>query len=905
MSLQTCATCGTAFRPDATPNGLCPTCLLARGVDSEAGRPPATGATRGHAPPPAIEDLAKHFPQLELLEIQGRGGMGAVYRARQKELGRTVALKILPSDVGEDPDFAERFRREACALAALSHAGIVHLYDFGQSGEWWWFVMEYVDGATLRGLLADGPVEPSLALSIVRQVCDALEYAHGQGVVHRDIKPENILVDRAGRVKIVDFGLARLVGGDARDLTLTYTGQRMGTPHYMAPEQWENPSGVDHRADIYALGVVFYELLTSELPVGRFGPPSDKSDVSPQVDHIVLKALERDRERRYQRTADMSTDVQSSSAAPHAEPRGKARPAPTAASATAKPAASDLLPEARGWSAWVAKSFWLVGGGMVLAGIAAGWLTSVAMDALDTVGPRGELAMLDVDEAMAASLAFVVVGAIIAFLARRRAHSLDRAAAAPAVGRLRPWMQRRYVLPLMGVTGIVLTAIATENMPDGALLGALEFGVLILLVAGMGLATRMLWWVLPKRVPRKIPAVVTSLFATAIGLGLGAERHHELKFDLIHTARLTTPSGLPAWTQPSVDGVIINSMTDQNFAHIQPIDTWVSASFSPRRRVARSQSGRVSWDVRIEEPAGVRDNTFLVYLARVTPASRSSAIVEERGLVVGAIEMGDGEGVHRELVSLDMSALAAAHPDDAYATWDARLEVHLCRVPSHVAVPMTYQGWSTLGRRVGGMRWSYDAEPFTTVISDTYASDFPAPVSAELDFEPSGVRVIRRTLLAEETSSAGDVQRWTFEAQLHLGHALDASVPLALEHDIWPTQEWIEADEDDFGELIERPFGGGELVVMPGTLPVVASVGGVAESFDGGAELVGALATSIDFEVASGDWRGRFADDVFQKRVAAVRLVARPSRSVALAAPYNIQEYWTGEAIDVVIPLVD
>src|SRR5262249_10239250 len=148
----------------------------------------------------------------ELLELLGQGGMGAVYKARQPHLDRLVAVKVLSPELGRDPAFAERFTREARALAKLSHPHVVAVYDFGKAGELCYFIMEYVDGANLRQLMAGGRLSPSETLAIVPQICDALQYAHQEGIVHRDIKPENILLDRKGRVKIADFGLARLVG---------------------------------------------------------------------------------------------------------------------------------------------------------------------------------------------------------------------------------------------------------------------------------------------------------------------------------------------------------------------------------------------------------------------------------------------------------------------------------------------------------------------------------------------------------------------------------------------------------------------------------------------------------------------------------------------------------------------
>ena len=280
-----CPGCGTPL-PDDAPAGLCPRCLLSGGLFS--------AATSGGGPrfaAPGLEDLARRFPDLELRGVLGRGGMGAVYLARQVKLDRDVALKVLPPEVGRDPAFAQRFLREARTLARLNHPHIVQVFDFGQTpgdpdtGEpgLFYFLMEYVDGANLRDVIAAahaGTVEPAKSLEIVRQVCTALQFAHARGVVHRDVKPENILLDRAGTVKIADFGLAKLGRGDREEAaagTLTGTRQAMGTPHYMAPEQARGTRDVDHRADIYSLGVVFYELLTGELPLGRFAPPSARA----------------------------------------------------------------------------------------------------------------------------------------------------------------------------------------------------------------------------------------------------------------------------------------------------------------------------------------------------------------------------------------------------------------------------------------------------------------------------------------------------------------------------------------------------------------------------------------------------------------------------------------------------
>src|SRR5262245_44994286 len=312
-----CPRCRAPLAADA-PEGLCPACLMAGGLASAAAVEPASGFAvttppSGSKTPTQGEwsNLAERFPQLELLELLGRGGMGAVYKARQKNLDRIVALKVIPPEAAKDPTFAERFQREARAMARLNHANIVTVYDFGQVGEVYYLLMEYVDGVNLRHALRAARLAPTEALAIVPQICDALQYAHDQGVVHRDIKPENILLDRLGRVKIADFGLAKMLSQSPDNFTLTGTQQVMGTPRYMAPEQIERPSAVDHRADIYSLGVVFYEMLTGELPLGRFEPPSQKVQVDVRIDNVVLRTLEKEPERRYQRASHVKTELSS------------------------------------------------------------------------------------------------------------------------------------------------------------------------------------------------------------------------------------------------------------------------------------------------------------------------------------------------------------------------------------------------------------------------------------------------------------------------------------------------------------------------------------------------------------------------------------------------------------------
>lgn len=316
--LSPCPKCGQPLPADALA-GLCPKCLIQAGIESAPDGLPSNlpNEPRGLPPgsrnfePASVAALADKFPQLEILELLGQGGMGSVYKARQKGLDRLVAVKVLPPEIGQDGAFAERFAREAKALARLSHNHIVSVYDFGQADGLFYIVMEYVDGVNLRQTIQTGKLAPEQALAIVPQICEALQFAHDEGIVHRDIKPENILVDKRGRVKIADFGLAKLLGQDAGDHLLTATHQVMGTLRYMAPEQMQGSREVDHRADIYSLGVIFYELLTGELPMGKFAAPSKKVQIDVRLDEIVLRALEQDPEQRYQQASEVRTDVQS------------------------------------------------------------------------------------------------------------------------------------------------------------------------------------------------------------------------------------------------------------------------------------------------------------------------------------------------------------------------------------------------------------------------------------------------------------------------------------------------------------------------------------------------------------------------------------------------------------------
>jgi tRNA A-37 threonylcarbamoyl transferase component Bud32 len=273
-------------------------------VTEAEGEPKTPGST---VPP---EELAPHFPQLEILECLGRGGMGVVYKARQKSLNRLVALKLLAPERVADAKFAARFAQEARALAALNHPSIVTIHDFGQAGGYYFLLMEFVDGVNLRQAMQAGRFTPEQALAVVPPVCEALQYAHNHGIVHRDIKPENLLLDKEGRVKIADFGIAKMLHADGTDVGPAES-QPPGTAQYMAPEQ-KQQGRTDHRADIYSLGVVLYELLTGEMPGAKLQPPSSRVhgvQIDVRLDEIVLRALETKPEMRFQTAAEFRTQV--------------------------------------------------------------------------------------------------------------------------------------------------------------------------------------------------------------------------------------------------------------------------------------------------------------------------------------------------------------------------------------------------------------------------------------------------------------------------------------------------------------------------------------------------------------------------------------------------------------------
>ncbi|MDZ4401935.1 SUMF1/EgtB/PvdO family nonheme iron enzyme [Prosthecobacter sp.] len=305
---------------------------------SHDSNPPATRSSASWQPPTA-QELAAMLPQYEIEMLLGRGGMGAVYKGRQISLDRPVAIKILSNTLDEaDTSFAERFKNEARAMAKLTHPGIVAVYDFGQTASGLlYIVMEFVEGTDVSRMIAQQKrLHTDHAMAITAHVCDALAYAHERGIIHRDIKPANIMVGYDGVVKVADFGLAKMT--QSGESGLTQSGMAMGTLCYMAPEALMLGTGVDHRADIYAVGVMLYQMLTGKLPQGMFELPSlQVPGLDPRYDGIIAKALRDDREMRYQSVLEMRQNLDSILTQPVVKVEENAKQAPAALPTQARP----------------------------------------------------------------------------------------------------------------------------------------------------------------------------------------------------------------------------------------------------------------------------------------------------------------------------------------------------------------------------------------------------------------------------------------------------------------------------------------------------------------------------------------------------------------------------------------
>jgi formylglycine-generating enzyme required for sulfatase activity/serine/threonine protein kinase len=301
---------------------------------------PSPSTPRQTWQPPTAEELQVLLPQYEISEMLGRGGMGAVYKGRQIALDRPVAIKILSNLLDEaDASFAERFKNEARAMGKLMHPGVVAVFDFGETADGLlYIVMEFVEGTDVSRMLArQKRLPPEHAMAITAHVLDALAYAHARGIIHRDIKPANVMVGYDGVVKVADFGLAKMTSVEGQS-GLTQSGTAMGTLHYMAPESLMLGTSVDHRADIYAVGVMLYQMLTGKLPQGMFELPSlQVPGLDPRYDGIIAKALRDDRELRYQTAMEMRQDLDAILTQPVARVEAEATHAPAALPTTARP----------------------------------------------------------------------------------------------------------------------------------------------------------------------------------------------------------------------------------------------------------------------------------------------------------------------------------------------------------------------------------------------------------------------------------------------------------------------------------------------------------------------------------------------------------------------------------------
>lgn len=247
---------------------------------------------------------------MEILSFIRHGGMGTYYQARHPKLDRLAALKILPVNPDIDAELIANFKKEAKAMARLNHTNIIGIYEFMETDSTLYLVMEFVQGDIFERVINTRSFELTEILAIVTQICAALDYAHKNGVIHRDLRPGNTLFDQNGRVKIGDFGLARLMGEELFRRKMTATNLEMGTMDYVAPEQLEPGHPVDHRADIYSLGMMIYKLLTRTLPRGTFIEPSKLvPNLDPRVDDLVIRCLQRNPDNRYQNITEVWTEA--------------------------------------------------------------------------------------------------------------------------------------------------------------------------------------------------------------------------------------------------------------------------------------------------------------------------------------------------------------------------------------------------------------------------------------------------------------------------------------------------------------------------------------------------------------------------------------------------------------------
>jgi len=300
-----CPSCGTALKFTTSAQqkfGRCPRCYNQFALD-DAVKQADTQARAAFSLSPGTT-----FAGFRIERPLGAGGMAEVYLATQLSLGRLVAVKLLPEFLTQNPRALSRFDREARALAAMRHPNIISVIDRGRTDDGRnYIVMDVIEGADLRAGINDRTLTPSDIIRIMLALCDGLQHAHDHGIVHRDLKPENILLDEAGAPHIADFGIARLRWGTGGTTAVTGDNAVMGTQGYMAPEQIGSARDADHRADVYALGVILYEMMTGQLPLGTWRPPSEYGfDFPYNFDEVIHQALRTSPLERFQSASELA-----------------------------------------------------------------------------------------------------------------------------------------------------------------------------------------------------------------------------------------------------------------------------------------------------------------------------------------------------------------------------------------------------------------------------------------------------------------------------------------------------------------------------------------------------------------------------------------------------------------------
>jgi predicted Ser/Thr protein kinase len=470
--------------------------------------------------------LGKYEIQAEI----GKGGMGMVYQGYDPLLDRRVAVKVLAPHLVWEPGFIERFLREARSAARLKHASIVTIYDVGQEGNWYYIVMEYLEGETLgRIIRRQGPLPVEQVLAVLRQLAKALDYAHQHSLVHRDVKPGNIVVDPGGQVTLTDFGVARA----AQETRLTTTGALVGTPQYMSPEQAQGEE-VDHRTDVYSLGVVAYEMLAGRAPFGAttphavlhrliYDPPpsarSRRPDLPAEVDHVLSRALAKKPAGRYE-TAGAFVNALGQALTGKARREGvRPRPAvmpkpqrrPPARPRRSVPPAAPGIRKA-GWALWFG---WLL---VSAGGWALGWL--VAPSVGESVSrPIAEAADIALAEIVGGAVAWGILGLFLGvgqwLLLRRHIRNASwwvlASVAGWAVTGSVKWIQGPVMEPIIFEVAIGLGEIGWEIVMP--LIG-IGMGMLFDGLAGLVVGSAQ-WLVLQRQVPRAGRWVLISVVAWA------------------------------------------------------------------------------------------------------------------------------------------------------------------------------------------------------------------------------------------------------------------------------------------------------------------------------------------------------------------------------------------------------